>query len=141
MAMDKYNPPLERPYSEYAMDEYNKKTSTQSQKMRNELGAEANAKGLKGKDKGDFINKTVNPYTAARVQQRDAAVKKRIEELEIEVPEAIKNCKKVSDLPACVNDISQALNFMTEEMSVKPEHTKLLVVEELFNKFVKHNLN
>ena len=92
---------------------------------------------MKRKDRGDFINKTVNPYTAAREQQRDATVKKRIEELEIEVPEAIKNCKKVSDLPACVNDISQALNFMTEEMSVKPEHTKLLVVEELFDKFVK----
>ena len=138
MAVDKYNPPLERPYSEYATDEYDKKTFAQAQKMRNELSAEANAKGLKGKDKGDYINKQVNPYTAEREKQREAAIKKRIEELEIEVPEAINKCKKVNDLPACVNDISWALNFFTEEMSVKPEHTKLLVVEELFDKFVKH---
>ena len=43
MAVDKYSPPLERPYSEYATDEYDKKTSAQVQKMRNELGAEADA--------------------------------------------------------------------------------------------------
>ena len=93
---------------------------------------------MKRKDKGDYIKKQVNPYTAEREKQRDAAIKKRIEELEIEVPEAINKCKKVNDLPASVNDISWALNFFTEEMSVKPEHTKLLVVEELFDKFVKH---
>ena len=39
--------------------------------MRNELSAEANAKGLKGKDKGDYINKQVNPYTAEREKQRE----------------------------------------------------------------------
>ena len=31
--------------------------------MRNDLGAEANAKGLKGIAKGDYIRQTVNPYT------------------------------------------------------------------------------
>ena len=68
----------------------------------------------------------------------NAAVEKRIKELKIEVPEGIKNCKKVANLEACINDISRALNFLIESLGVKPEHTKLLVVEDLFKKFVKH---
>ena len=65
-------------------------------------------------------------------------MEKRIKELEIEVPEGIKICKRVDNLEACNNDISRALNFLIESLGVKPEHTKLLVVEDLFHKFVKH---
>ena len=40
--------------------------------------------------------------------------------------EALKKCKKVANLPACVNDISGMMNFMVNVMGVKPEDVTLL---------------
>ena len=96
------------------------------------MGAEADAKGLKGKDRGDHIRLTVDPYTKLRADQRDAAVQKRIEELKIEIPEALKKCKKVGDLKACKNDMEQIVNFALQILGVKPEDMTLLVTEDLF---------
>ena len=41
-------------------------TDTLNRKMRNELGAEATAKGLTGKDKGTFINLQVDKLKLER---------------------------------------------------------------------------
>ena len=96
------------------------------------MGAEADAKGLKGKDRGDYIRLTVDPYTKLRENERDAAVQQRIEELKIKIPEALKKCKKVDDLKACKIDIEQMLNFGLEILGVKPEDLILLVTQDLF---------
>ena len=91
------------------------------------MSAEADAKGLTRKDKGNYINPGCNAFRAERLKQRDATVEKRVKELEVEIPKAIQKCKTVGDLPACVDDISGILNFMIEVLGVKPENVKLLV--------------
>ena len=42
----------------------------------------------------------------------EVAVKKRIEELKIEIPDMVKKCKKVGDLEACKNDVEQILSYV-----------------------------
>ena len=101
------------------------------------MGAEADAKGLKGKDRGDHIRLTVDPYTKLRADQRNATVQKRSEELKIEIPEALKKCKKVGDLKACKNDMEQIVNFLLQILGVKPEDMTLLMTEDLFYQIVK----
>ena len=54
-------------------------------------------------------------------------------ELKTKVSEAIENCKKVSDLPACADDIKRNLDFAIEVLGVKPENVTLLATEDLFN--------
>ena len=44
-------------------------------------------------------------YVAEREKDRDTIVLQRVEELQNEIAEAIKKCKKVDDLPGCKNDI------------------------------------
>ena len=52
--------------------------------MRDKLGLQAVKEGLKSiPERGAFINKTVKPYLAEREKNMDAAIPKRIEELEI----------------------------------------------------------
>ena len=86
MGVTIYNPPLMRPFLEVAMKEYNKKTTVEEQKLRNKLSAEADAKGLTRKDKGNYINPGCNAFRAERLKHRDAAVAKRTKELETEMP-------------------------------------------------------
>ena len=62
----------------------------------------------------------------------DASIHLRIEELKTLIPQALQNCKKVADLPACVEDIKRMLDFSLEELGVKPEDVILLVTENLF---------
>ena len=57
----------------------------------------ANAKGLIGTEKEEFINKKINAFTAERSEQMENEVQKSAEELENEMLEAIKNCKAVDD--------------------------------------------
>jgi hypothetical protein len=40
-----------------------------------------------------------------------AAVEKRIEELKVEIPEAVKKCKRVDDLKACKVDLQKILTY------------------------------
>ena len=61
------------------------------------LSAKANAKGLIGTEKEEFINKKINAFTAERWEQMENEVQKRSEELENEMFEAIKNCKVIDD--------------------------------------------
>ena len=65
-------------------------TDTLNRKMRNELGAEATAKGLTGKDKGTFINLQVDKLKLERKGQRDAVIQQRIKELPKEILEGLK---------------------------------------------------
>ncbi len=102
------------------------------------MSAEADKQGLSTNNKAEHIRATLNPYKKRRADERDAAVSKRVEELKIEIPEAIKKCKTVSDLPACVNDIKWMLNFLVEVMGVKPKDVRLLVTNDVFSQFVKH---
>ena len=57
---------------------------------------------------------------------------KRAPEFKTKVSEAIENCKKVKDLPACVDDIRRKLDFAIEVLGVKSENVNLLVTEDLF---------
>ena len=132
IAVTKYSQPLVHPYLYMAEKEYDRITSGEIQKIRNKYGAEADAKGLKGKDRGQHINKVIDPYKAKRIAERDATLKRRIEELKIEIPEALKKYKKVSDLEPCKIDLELFLNFGTQVMGAKPEDIIVLATESLF---------
>ena len=55
MGVTIYNPPLTRSFLETANEEYNKKTTDEVNKLRHKLVAEADAKGLTGINKGDYL--------------------------------------------------------------------------------------
>ena len=132
IGVTKYNQPLVHPYLYMAEKEYDRITDEEIQKIRNKYGAEADAKGLKRKDKGQYIKKAIDPFEAKRLAERDATVKKRIEELKIEIPEALKKYKKVGDLEPCKIDLELFLNFGTQVMGAKPEDIIVLATESLF---------
>ncbi len=67
-----------------------------------------------------------------REANKASVIKQRELELNAEIPEAIKKCKKISDLDACSEDIKQMLNFCIEILGVKPKDCKLLVAKEMF---------
>ena len=50
------------------------------------MSAEADAKGLPRKEKGNYINPGCNAFEAERLKDRDAVVAKRTKELETEMP-------------------------------------------------------
>ena len=72
---------------------------------------------------------------AKREIAKELVIKKRALEPEFKtkVSEAIKECKKVKDLPACDGDIKRMLDFGIEELGVKPENVILLVTEDVFD--------
>ena len=107
-----------RPFSEYAQKEYDNFTKAEGQRLRNKFNAEAEKQGLKGPAKGSYTNPKCGAFKKERENQRDAAIMKRAEALKTEIPEAIKNCKTVEDLPACANDVSAMLNFSIEVLGV-----------------------
>jgi hypothetical protein len=52
----------------------------EAQRLRDKLGLESMAKGIKNnKEKGEYINNVVKPYIAERKLQKDVSVSKRIE--------------------------------------------------------------
>ena len=69
---------------------------------------------------------------AARELVKDRIVEKRAPEFQTKVSEALKNCEKIANLPACVDDIKIKLDFVVEKLGVKPENVILLVTEDLF---------
>ena len=103
--------------------------------MRSKLNKEADTLGLKGLDRGKFINPVCSQFKADRESQavKEPLLKQRELELQTEIPEAIKLCKKVGDLDACSEDIRHILNFCIEILAVKPKDCKLLVSKELFD--------
>ena len=127
--IQRFNPPLTCPYIDYALDEYKKITNVEVAKMRTKLSKEADTLGLKGLDKGKYINQACNQFKADRESEavKEPILKQRESELQTAIPEAIKKCKKVNDLDACSEDIRHILNFCIEIMGVKPKDCKLLV--------------
>ena len=73
-------------------------------------------------------------YKVVREKEKDKIVKNRALELEFKtkVSDALKICKNVKDLPACVDDIKRMLDFAVEKLGVKPENVILLVTEDVF---------
>ena len=69
---------------------------------------------------------------AANERVKDPIVEKRAPEFQNKVSEALKNCKKIADLPACVDDIKRKLDFVVENLGVKPENVILLMTEDVF---------
>ena len=57
---------------------------------------------------------------AARELVKGLIVKKRAPEFQTKVSEALKNCEKIANLPACVDDIKRKLDFVVENLGVKP---------------------
>lgn len=107
-----------RPFTEYAEKEYDNFTKAEGQRLRNKFNAEAEKKGLQGKAKGSYTNPKCGAFKTERENQRGAAILERAEALITEIPEAIKNCETVQDLPACANDVSAMLNFSLEVLGV-----------------------
>ena len=68
----------------------------------------------------------------ARELVKDSIVDKCAPEFQSKVSEALKNSEKIADLPACVDDIKRKLDFVVENLGVKPENVILLVTEDLF---------
>ena len=71
-------------------------------------------------------------FKAGRELIKDPIVEKRAPELKTKVSEAFERCKRVKDLPACVDDIKRKLDFAVEELGVKSENVILLVNEDVF---------
>ena len=68
MGVTDYKKPLTHSYLDVASKEYDKITSAEVCKLRSKHGAEADAQGLKGKNRGDHIRKFVVPYTDERTK-------------------------------------------------------------------------
>ena len=64
--IQRFNPPLTRPYIDYALDEYKKITNAEVAKMRINLNKEADKLGLKSLDRGKHINQAINQFKADR---------------------------------------------------------------------------
>ena len=59
---------------------------------------------MTGKAKGTYINLEVKKLTLERKDQRDQVIEKRKKELETEIPEGLKNLKKLSLLKTTIDD-------------------------------------
>ena len=68
MGVTDYKLPLTHSYLDVASKEYDKITSDEVWKLRSKHGAEADAKGLKGKSRGDHVRSFVIPYTDERTK-------------------------------------------------------------------------
>ena len=81
--IQRFNPPLTRPYIDYATDEYKTITNAEVAKMRTKLFKEADTLGLKGLDKGKYINQACNQFKADRESEaiKDPLLKQRVSEL------------------------------------------------------------
>ena len=66
---------------------------------------------MRGKDKGDYIRSRIDPLKQERIDQRDEGIAQRAEELKIEIPEGIKNLKRLSNLKLCVHQGEKMQNF------------------------------
>ncbi len=64
-----------------------------------------------GKSKGDFIRSRIDPFKKERTDQRVEGVAQLMIKLKNEIPEEIKNMKKICNVPACVNDGEIIQNF------------------------------
>ena len=71
-------------------------------------------------------------FRTGRELVKGPIVEKRAPEFQTKLSEAFENCKKVADLPACVDDIKRKLDFAVEELGVKSENVILLVTEDVF---------
>ena len=78
---------------------------------------------------GDYIWPRIREFKVDRESEavKEPLLRKRELELQTEIPEAIKKCKKVGELPACSEDVRHILNFCIETLGVKPKDCKLLV--------------
>ena len=84
---------------------------------------------------GVYVNPKIMAFRADRESNkvREPLLKQRELELQTEIPEAVKNCKKVNDLDACSEDVRHILNFCIEVAGVKAKDCKLLVDRDLFD--------
>ena len=67
---------------------------------------------MKGKEKGTYINLEVKKLEQERSNQRDKVIEKRTKELETEIPEGLKNLKKLSLLKTTIDDGRLIQDFM-----------------------------
>ena len=68
MGVTDYKLPLTHSYLDVASKEYDKITADQVWKLRSKHGAEADAQGLKGKSRGDYIKIFLVKYTDERTK-------------------------------------------------------------------------
>ena len=94
--------------------------------------------GLTGKDKGAFINQSVNKLKQERKDRRDEVIKKRSEEIVTEILEGKTHLKKLSTLETTVDDGILAQDLMIQVLNVHPENIDVLATESDANKIIKH---
>ena len=61
-----FNPPLTRPCIDYAKEEYKSITDAEGGKLRAKLNKEADTLGLKGLDRGKYINPACTQFRVGR---------------------------------------------------------------------------
>ena len=155
LAVTRFNPPLRRLCDKIVADEFEQISllaagveydrDTYIGKKKEKEVQEKEFKELKnqGKETG-YFNAYWKPlceaYKAKREKEKQSIVEKSALEPEFKtkISDALKECKNVKDLPACVDDIKSKLDFVVEKLGVKPENVILLVTEDLFNLCVKH---
>ena len=84
---------------------------------------------------GVYVNPKLKAFREKRESNevKEPLLKQRELELQNEIPEAIKKCKKINNLDACSEDIRHILNFCIEILGVKAKDCKLLVNKDLFD--------
>ena len=133
-----YSDPIAPEPNVYAELEYDKTTIALTDKMRAQQSTEAMKQGLTGKDKGAFINQSVNKLKQERKDRRDEVIKKRSEELVTEILEGKTHLKKLSKLETTVDDGILAQDLMIQVLNVHPENIDVLATESDANKIIKH---
>jgi hypothetical protein len=90
---------------------------------------EARVKGLKGGEKGNYIQLEINDLKQSRIAARDAAIAERMKELVTEIPGGLKNLKKLSKLKSTIDDGKIIQDFAIQILDVLPENIHLLATE------------
>ena len=124
-----YSNPIAPEPQDYAEIEFDKTTSSICSKFRAQLSVEATKKGLTGTEKGTYINLQVDKLKKERNNQKDEIVQKRTKELMTEIPEGLKNLKKLSLLETTVNDGLLIQDLAIKVLDVHPEDIDLLATE------------
>ena len=99
---------------------------------------EGKEKGLPWQTMETFINPEIHKFEQERKLQREEAIEKRTNELMIDIPEGLKNLKRLDRLELTISDGILIQDLMIQVFDVHPENVHLLASEADANEIIKH---
>ena len=99
---------------------------------------EGKEKGLPWQTMETFINPEIHKFEQERKSRRDEAIEKRTNELMIDIPEGLKNLKRLDRLELTISDGILIQDLMIQVFDVHPENIHLLASESDANEIIKH---